>query len=57
VKHYRLYKLDEKSRKILKGKDIESQNDADAMTAARVDEDCPVCELWQGTELIGHVED
>ena len=57
MKHYRLYKLDDENRKILKGKDIHASDDAHAIKAAHEDEDCPICELWQGTELIGHVED
>ena len=53
MKHYRMYKLTTAEGGIIKGKDLEAVNDADAMAQAAADEDCPICEVWQGTSKVG----
>jgi hypothetical protein len=55
VKHYRVYKLSERDGGIVKGKDVVAPDDPEAMQAAVEDEDCPVCEVWQGTKKVGSV--
>lgn len=56
MKHYRLYKLDEAKKHIVKGKDIAAANDAKAVEIAHEDDDCPICELWQERRKVGLVE-
>ena len=53
--HYRVYKLDERDGRIAKGKDVEAIDDANAIKQAEEDEDCPVCEVWQGTKQVGTI--
>ena len=57
MRHYRVYKLDGPNGGILKGKDMQAEDDAQAMHEACEDPDCPVCEVWQGTRKIGSIED
>lgn len=57
MKHYRVYKLSEPSGRIVKGKDLMADNDGAAMEKAEADPDCPVCEVWQGTKIVGSVQD
>ncbi len=56
MKHYRVYKLSEQSGRIVKGKDLMAESDSEAMQEAEADPDCPVCEVWQGTNIVGAVE-
>ena len=56
MKHYRVYKLDEPKGRIVKGKDLEALNDAEALELAGADEDCPVCEVWQAATKVGTVD-
>ncbi len=56
MKHYRVYKLGSPKGRIVKGKDVLADNDAEAMETAEADEDCPICEVWQGTSKVGDVE-
>jgi hypothetical protein len=56
VTHYRMYKLDRPKGRIVKGKDMDAPSDLAAMTQAKADEDCPVCEVWQGAKKVGSVE-
>lgn len=56
MKHYRIYKLSAPNGEILDGKDIYAPDDSAALQAAAEDEDCPVCEVWQGAERVGTVE-
>jgi hypothetical protein len=56
VKHYRVYKLSEPKGRIVKGKDIHAVHDADALRKAEQDEECPVCEVWQGAKKVGAIE-
>ena len=56
VKHYRLYKLATRDGRIVKGKDIDAADDAEAMREAESDDDCPVCEVWTGTKKVGSVD-
>jgi hypothetical protein len=56
MKHYRVYKLKPSNGRILKGKDLHANSDGMAMRAAEADEDCPVCEVWQGAKKVGSVE-
>jgi hypothetical protein len=56
MKHYRVYKLREPGGRIVKGKDIEAPDDREAMQEAGDDEDCPVCEIWQGATKVGSIE-
>lgn len=56
MKHYRVYKLSDRDGGIVKGKDVEAADDGEAMEAARDDEDCPVCEVWQGTKKVGSID-
>ena len=57
MKHYRVYKLDAPKGRIVKGKDMQAEGDAQAMHQACEDPDCPSCELWQGTRKVGSVEE
>lgn len=54
--HYRVYKLSDRTGRIIKGKDVDAASDADAVKAAEQDEDCPVCEVWRGAKKVGSVE-
>lgn len=54
MKHYRMYKLGRDNR-IIKGKDVFAADDAKAMREAGDDEDCPVCEVWQGGKKVGSI--
>ena len=56
MKHYRVYSLDKPKGRILKGKDMHASDDREAIAAAESDEDCPVCEVWQGAKKVGSVE-
>ena len=56
MKRYRLYKLDDRGGRIVKGKDVMAPDDAVAMQEARDDEDCPVCEVWTGTKRVGLID-
>ena len=56
VKHYRVYKIASEKGGIIKGKDVEAADDAEAMRKAEIDDDCPVCEVWQSTRKIGSIE-
>lgn len=56
MKHYRVYKLDGGPRgRIVKGKDVHAPDDEKALKEARDDEDCPVCEVWQGAKKVGSI--
>ncbi|MDT9600649.1 hypothetical protein [Sphingosinicella rhizophila] len=55
--HYRVYKLDDRSGRIVKRKDVEAANDSQAMKQAADDDDCPVCEVWEGAKKIGSIEE
>lgn len=54
--HYRQYKLKSPDGGIVRAKDVEARNDAEAMTTAAEDEDCPICELWQGKRKVGSID-
>lgn len=54
MKHYRVYKLGRRGD-IVKGKDVVAADDGKAMQEARDDDDCPVCEVWQGTKKVGSI--
>lgn len=56
MKHYRVYKLRDHGGRIVKGKDVVAPDDAAAMDHAHSDEDCPICEVWQGTKKVGTVD-
>jgi hypothetical protein len=56
VNHYRVYKLDAPRGRIIKGKDLEAGNDAEAMHEACADPDCPVCEVWRGAKKVGSID-
>lgn len=53
--HYRLYKLDRKGGRIIKGKDLEEANDEAALCEAHQDPDCPECEVWQSARKVGSI--
>ncbi len=55
MKHYRVYKLNEPEGRIVKGKDVNAADDQQALEQADKDEDCPVCEVWQGTKKVGDI--
>ena len=55
MKHYRVYKLAEPNGPIVKGKDVEAADDDHAIREAKADEDCPVCEIWQGVKKVGSI--
>jgi hypothetical protein len=55
MKHYRVYKLAKPEGGIVKGKDVEAPDDHEAMQEAVADEDCPICEVWQGTKKVGSI--
>lgn len=54
--HYRVYKLSERTGRIVKGKDLDAADDAAAVKAAEQDNDCPACEVWRGAKKVGSVE-
>ena len=56
MKHYRMYKLRERAGGIVKGKDVLAADDAEAMQQAVDDEDCPICEVWQGAKKVGSID-
>lgn len=56
MKHYRVYKLNGPNGRIVKGKDVEAADDSEAMQEADNDEDCPVCEVWQGAKKVGTID-
>ena len=56
VTHYRVYKLRGPKGRIMKGKDMEASDDAEALRSAAADDDCPVCEVWRGAKKVGDVE-
>ena len=56
MKHYRVYKLREPKGRIVKGKDLHASDDQQAMQEAQDDEDCPICEVWQGTKKVGSID-
>ncbi len=55
LRSYRVYKLTEPEGRIVKGKDVNAEDDQQAMEQADQDEDCPVCEVWQGTKKVGEI--
>jgi hypothetical protein len=55
MKHYRVYKLAEPQGPIVKGKDVHAADDDQAIQEAKADEDCPVCEVWQGVKKVGSI--
>ena len=57
MKHYRINKVAGIGGRVLKKKDILAQNDARAIERAENDDDCPVCEVWQGGEQVGTILD
>ena len=56
MKHYRVYKLSDAKGRIVNGKDVFAEDDSEALDKAEQDQDCPVCEVWQGTKMVGSVE-
>lgn len=56
MQHYRVYKLSERDGRIIKGKDVEARDDVAAIREAEADDDCPVCEVWQGAKKVGSVD-
>lgn len=54
--HYRVYKLSERTGRIVKGKDLDAPSDDAAVKAAERDGDCPTCEVWRGPEKVGSVD-
>jgi len=56
MKHYRVYKLASSKGRIVKGKDLHAPDDAEAMKEAEQDEDCPICEVWQGPKKVGLID-
>jgi hypothetical protein len=55
VKHYRVYKRARPMGPIVKGKDLLAPDDGEAMREAMNDQDCPVCDVWQGAKKVGSV--
>lgn len=55
MKHYRVYKLARPKGKIVKGKDLLAADDGEALREAMNDEDCPVCDVWQGVNKVGSI--
>jgi hypothetical protein len=53
--HYRVYKLRDAKGRIVKGKDVDAPDDARAMAKAVADPDCPVCEVWRGSDKVGEI--
>lgn len=56
MKHYRVYKLSGPKGSIVNGKDVLAADDGEALDKAEQDDDCPVCEVWQGTNKVGSIE-
>lgn len=56
MKHYRVYKLNAPKGRIVKGKDLHADSDAEALQEAGTDEDCPVCEVWQSARKVGVID-
>lgn len=57
MKHYRVYKLAKTGGRIVKGKDLHAHSEREAMRKAEDDPDCPVCEVWQGTSMVGSIDE
>ncbi len=55
MKHYRVYKLAKPEGGIVKGKDVLAADDREAMREAVDDDDCPICEVWQGAKKVGSI--
>jgi len=55
MKHYRVYKLARPDGGIVKAKDVEAPDDAKALRQAAADDDCPICEVWQGAKKVGGI--
>jgi len=55
MKHYRVNKLARRGGEIVKKKDMLANDDAQALRAARNDDDCPVCEVWHAGEKVGSI--
>ena len=56
MKHYRVYKLASTDGGIVKGKDLHAPDDQEALKEAEQDEDCPICEVWQGAKKVGSID-
>ncbi len=55
MKHYRVNKLAKPDGVIVKAKDIIANDDKEAVRAARADNDCPVCDVWQAGKKVGSI--
>jgi hypothetical protein len=55
MKHYRVNKLAKPGGQVVKKKDILANNDQQAIATAEQENDCPVCDVWQGGEKIGSI--
>lgn len=52
---FRWFKLNV-SKRIIKGGVIEATCDSEALVLTEQEDDCPECEVWQGTRMVGVVE-
>jgi len=55
MKHYRVNKVTEPDGKVLKKIDILASDDREAMKRAEADDDCPVCDVYQGGAKVGSI--
>jgi hypothetical protein len=55
MKDYRVYKLTDADGRIMRAKNVEAPDDRAALNEAAADEDCPVCEVWQGAKKVGSI--
>ena len=55
MKDYRVYKLTDADGKIMRAKNVAAPIDREALKEAAADEDCPVCEVWQGATKVGSI--
>ncbi|HEV2567717.1 hypothetical protein [Sphingomonas sp.] len=55
MKHYRVNKLTKPGGQVVKKKDILANNEQQALATAEQDDDCPVCDVWQGGKKVGSI--
>lgn len=55
MKHYRVNKVAKPNGAVVKSKDILASDHKAAVTSARDDQDCPICEVWHGGQKVGSV--
>ena len=55
MKHYRIEKVAQQGRDVLKKQDILANSDREAILRAEASDDCPVCDVRKNGQVIGTV--